>query len=162
MTILSVHAYDSPRTAARRIGLLEPGASRRVIADDIAVITWPAGVDRPDAWQVAPMGLHPCRGRSGVRLCPSVPHPLSYAQPPSIALEDCDRVLAPLGLTTDHVVAIRSLVTVGTSAVFVVHPDAIADAIAALLRCDDRKRIQITLDPRQSRRLLAGFSEDQD
>ncbi len=158
--VMSVHTYDIPQAAQCKIGRLEARRGRRIAVDDAAVISWPETADRPTAWQASPIGAADVLSGAfwGLLFAHLFLIPLSYAEQPCIALGQSDETLAPLGLTAEHLAAVRALVTRGTSAVFALHSDEDLDRLATVLGCDDDKRIEIVLDSHQRHRLLVGFN----
>lgn len=162
MTTLSIHRFDGPQTAERKVRLLEPRPGLRVTADDAAVLAWPETADRPTAWQASPISArNPLTGAFwGLLFAHLFLIPLSYAQPPTITLDHPDDALAPLGLTAEHLATVRSLLVPGSSAVLALHSDESLAEICAALGPPGQQDVTIVLDPVQTRRLLAGFAEN--
>lgn len=160
MTIFSL-APGRGRRAARR---LEGFGALRVPVHDAAVVEWPPGAPRPEAWQVVsrhdPLAL--TGAFWGMLFAHLVLIPLSRIQSPALGPALPDPSLDHLGLTEAALAPVREAVHRGSSALFVLHPDDATDAVLAALAParTGAPAASVRLGEDQQRRLYAAFGAE--
>lgn len=131
MTSLSIWIFDTAEAAEQALRTLERlEFQRHVDVDDASVVSWPAGDLRPRTYQVGSTTGDPALSGAFwgllfglVFLLPLTGHLLDTAQ--------ATFGLAGVGLPDGFLLEVRERVGPGTSALFLLTPDAAVERIAA-------------------------------
>lgn len=166
MTTLTIIA-STDRAGRRTIRRLDNLHTPPLPVHDAAIVDWPEGQDRPDAWQVRPFDTSRALSGSfwGLLFAHLFLLPISYQpalgeQPPSALEPDPTTTsLAHLGLGPDRLGTLRAAARPGTTAAFLLHVDGQDSTLELAFPREEFASMIIRLTADEQRRLYAGFGE---
>jgi uncharacterized membrane protein len=156
MTAFTVWKYDDPDGAARASAVLERAAEDGVVTVvDHAIVSWPAGADRPttkhgrdDTWRWTGWGA-----LWGLLFGAMFALPV-LGVAAGAATGGLLRAREGLGVTEEQLNRIRSEITEGTSALFLVTENANLDRLGERLRGWHSKLLETNLTAGERRMLM--------
>jgi uncharacterized membrane protein len=162
MNTLTVWCFATPETADAALPLIVTQVvDGRADVDDSALVTWPLGRRKPSA---RPLGGLTRPGRLwggfwglllGLIFLTPLAGPTFGAAAGAVA-----GGLSDFGVEDDFVLDVRSAVTPGTSAVFVVSTATSAERLASALAALDIRTLSSRLSPEQEQRLRDTLGEE--
>ena len=154
---VSVWRVDTSGGAEDALRMLERLQTRRLVAiDDAALLVWRSGSPRPSGYQVGTAtGTAALSGAFWGLL-----FGLLFLIPLAGAPED-SAVLAGIGLTDEFLADVRSRITAGTSALFLLTDAAAVDDLREALADSRTDLVVSTLDHEQQAALQRAFDADE-
>jgi uncharacterized membrane protein len=154
---VSVWRFDTSGGAEEALHVLERLQTRRlVVIDDAALLVWRSGAPRPSGYQVGTAtGTTALSGAFWGLL-----FGLLFLIPLAGATED-SAVLAGIGLTDEFLADVRSRITAGTSALFLLTDAAAVDGLHEALDGSRTDLLVSTLDHEQQAALQRAFDADE-
>ena len=161
MTALCVWTFGAPDVAERVVRDLRHAAVTQLPSwDDVAAVSWPKGRRRPLAWQERSLaGPGVLSGAFWGMLLGSL-FLLPLTATANEGGETTTGAMAPLGLGDEFMHSVRTLVTDGTSAAFVLGPDNLAEFLAEVISPYRSQVFTKSFSADQERRLRTAFAED--
>ena len=158
MTTLSTWAFDTPEGAQAALRTVERLQWRRsIVVQDASVVAWPAGSRRPESWQVGDVAGSAALSGAFWGLLFGLLFLLPLSGPEPGGEPDAAARLSRIGLPDPFLQQVRALVVPGTSALFLLLPDAVVDRVAESLAGDGATELSTRLTPDQDASLRRGF-----
>lgn len=159
MTTLTIVTCTAP-AARRAVRRLDGLRTDPLPVHDLAIVDWPDGTDRPDAWQARPFGGGAVLSGSfwGLLFAHLFLLPLTHVPGLQPASAQESSSLGHLGLGPEQLAKIRAVTGPGTSTAFLLHDDD-HDPGSAAFGAVPHTRTTIRLTTEEQRRLYAGFGE---
>ena len=159
MTTFSVWKYDDPEGAERAVALLKDAEAEKLVKiDDHAVVSWPVGAAHPETkhgheenWRGAGWG-----GLLGLLIGTLFFIPVVGGLA-GVAIGALAKSTQDAGITKDQLESIRSEVTEGTSALFLVTEQGDLDRLGERMRGVPSKLIATNLTDAERNVLLETF-----
>jgi uncharacterized membrane protein len=161
VTSLSIWTFDSHGGAADALRAVERLQTRRKVAiEDAAVVAWPEGSHRPHSYQVgtADGGAALTGAFWGMLFGMQFLLPLTGAARGA----ESGASLSRIGLPEEFLLRLRERVTVGTSALFLLTPDAALDPIGKAVADGPTECLVSALAPEHEHALRRAFGADDD
>jgi len=162
MATLTVWKFDTAEGANQAEMTLEMLTKEELInVHDAATVTWPANKKRPKTRQLHNLTGAGALGGSFWGLLFGILFfvPL-LGMAVGAAVGALSGSLADVGIDDDFIISVRSQITPGTSALFVMSSDAVLDKVEAAFKGSHGKLIQTNLSKEQEDKLREAFADD--
>lgn len=163
MTTLTVLKFETPEGATKALHLVQDLSKKQLITlHDAAIVTWPEGKKKPKTEQ-----LHSLAGAGALSgafwgmlfgLLFFVP---IFGLVVGAALGSLTGSMADVGIDDDFIRSVRSKVTEGTSALFLMTSGAVRDKVAEAMKDLKFELIASNLSKEEEDKLRAVFSEEE-
>lgn len=163
MTTLTVLKFESPEGATKALHLVQDLSKKQLITlHDAAIVTWPEGKKKPKTEQ-----LHSLAGAGALSgafwgmlfgLLFFVP---IFGLVVGAALGSLTGSMADVGIDDDFIRSVRSKVTEGTSALFLMTSGAVRDKVAEAMKDLKFELIASNLSKEEEDKLRAVFAEEE-
>lgn len=163
MTTLTVLKFESPEGATKALHLVQDLSKKQLITlHDAAIVTWPEGKKKPKTEQ-----LHSLAGAGALSgafwgmlfgLLFFVP---IFGLVVGAALGSLTGSMADVGIDDNFIRSVRSKVTEGTSALFLMTSGAVRDKVAEAMRDLRFELIASNLSKEEEDKLRAVFAEEE-
>jgi uncharacterized membrane protein len=162
MATLTVWKFHTPEGAEKATGTLAGLQKQDLIkVHDAAIVTWPDGKKKPKTRQLANLAGAGALGGAfwGLLFGLLFFVPL-LGMAVGAAMGALSGSLTDVGINDDFIATVRSKVTPGTSALFVMTSDAVLDKVHAAFEGQDMELIQTNLSGEEESRLREAFSDE--
>ncbi len=163
MTTLTVLKFESPEGATKALHLVQDLSKKQLITlHDAAIVTWPEGKKKPKTEQ-----LHSLAGAGALSgafwgmlfgLLFFVP---IFGLVVGAALGSLTGSMADVGIDDNFIRSVRSKVTEGTSALFLMTSGAVRDKVAEAMKDLKFELIASNLSKEEEDKLRAVFAEEE-
>jgi|SRR5665647_342130 uncharacterized membrane protein len=163
MTTLTVLKFETPEGATKALHLVQDLSKKQLITlHDAAIVTWPEGKKKPKTEQ-----LHSLAGAGALSgafwgmlfgLLFFVP---IFGLVVGAALGSLTGSMADVGIDDDFIRSVRSKVTEGTSALFLMTSGAVRDKVAEAMKDLKFELIASNLSKEEEDKLRAVFAEEE-
>ncbi len=162
MATLTVWKFHTPDGAERAVETLTGLQKQDLVkVHDAAVVTWPEGKKKPKTRQLASLAGAGALGGAfwGLLFGLLFFVPL-LGMAVGAAMGALSGSLTDVGINDDFIKSVRSKVTPGTSALFVMTSDAVLDKVEAAFEGQDMELIQTNLSGEDEAKLRDAFGEE--
>jgi uncharacterized membrane protein len=162
MATLSVWKFDSPDGAREALAkLMDLSKQQLITIQDAAYVTWPVGANKPKTQQAQSTGAAGALGGAfwGMLFGLLFFVPL-LGMAIGAAMGGLMGHFSDVGINDDFIKQVRSKVTEGTSALFLMTENATVDRIAQAFAGTQMELIQTNLSVEQEAQLRAAFGEE--
>jgi uncharacterized membrane protein len=162
MTTFTVWKFDSAEGADQAVKILKHAETEHLVKiDDHAVVSWPAGASRPktkqaheENWRGTGWGALWGLLLGGLFLVPI------FGAAAGAAIGAIAKATQGIGITEEQLTTIRSEITEGTSALFLVTEDGDLDRLGERFHGMHSKLVDSNLTPAERSVLLETFGSD--
>ena len=161
MATLTVWKFSTPEgAAAAEATLVDLRKQDLIVIHDAATLSWPSGAKRPKTRQLSSMtGAGALSGSFWGLLFGLLFFVPLLGMAVGAAAGAIGGSLTDVGIDDDFITSVRSRVTPGTSALFVLSSDAVMDRVTAAFEGQDPELIQSSLSDEEEAKLREVFSE---
>ena len=161
MATLTVWKFSTPEgAAAAEATLVDLRKQDLIVIHDAATVSWPSGAKRPKTRQLSSMtGAGALSGSFWGLLFGLLFFVPLLGMAVGAAAGAIGGSLTDVGIDDDFITSVRSRVTPGTSALFVLSSDAVMDRVTAAFEGQDPELIQSSLSDEEEAKLREVFSE---
>ena len=161
MATLTVWKFSTPEgAAAAEATLVDLRKQDLIVIHDAATVSWPSGAKRPKTRQLSSMtGAGALSGSFWGLLFGLLFFVPLLGIAVGAAAGAIGGSLTDVGIDDDFITSVRSRVTPGTSALFVLSSDAVMDRVTAAFEGQDPELIQSSLSDEEEAKLREVFSE---
>ncbi len=162
MTTLTVLKFESPDGAEKALEVIEDLSKRQLITlHDAAIVTWPEGKKKPKTKQLANMtGAGALSGAFWGMLFGLLFFVPFLGMAFGAAMGALAGSMADIGISDEFIRSVRSKVTEGTSALFLMTSGAVLDKVVEAMRELNFEVIASNLSAEQEEKLREAFAED--
>jgi uncharacterized membrane protein len=162
MTSLTVLKFESADGAEKALEVIEDLNKRQLITlHDAAIVTWPEGKKKPKTKHLANMtGAGALSGAFWGMLFGLIFLVPFLGMAFGAAMGAMAGSMAEVGISKDFVKSVRSKVTEGTSALFLMSSNAVMDKVVEAMKDFKFELIASNLSKEQEEKLREAFSED--
>ncbi len=163
MATLSVWKFDNPEGAQQALDkLMELSKQQFIVIRDAAIVTWPAGKKKPVTRQAfSTAGAGALSGAFWGMLFGLLFFVPILGMAIGAAVGGFAGHFADVGINDDFIKQVRSKITEGTSALFLMSDNAVVDRVAEAFAGANMELIQTNLSGEQEAQLRAAFGEEQ-
>ncbi len=163
MGTLTVWKFNTPDGAEQAIGTLESLQKQALIkVNDAATVSWPADKKKPKTRQLASTtGAGALGGAFWGLLFGLLFFIPLIGMAVGAAAGALGGSLADVGINDDFIASVRSKITPGTSALFVMTSDAVVDKVKEAFAGTEMELIQTNLSNEEEAKLREAFQEDE-
>ena len=163
MTSLTVWKFSTPDGAQQALAILESLSKQHLIeVHDAAVVSWPAGKKKPKTRQLHSMaGAGALGGAFWGMLFGLLFFVPIFGMAVGAAMGALTGHFADYGIDDDFIKEVRSKVTEGTSALFLMSSGAVMDKIQEAFKGMEMELIQSNLSTEQEEKLREHFGEEE-
>jgi uncharacterized membrane protein len=163
MTTLTVLKFETVNGAEKALHVLEDLSKKQLITlHDAAIVSWPEGKKKPKTKQLTSMsGVGALSGAFWGMLFGLIFFIPIFGMVVGAALGALTGSMADVGISDDFIRSVRSKVTEGTSALFLMTSDAVQDKVAESIRGMKFELIASNLSKEQEDKLHAAFAEEE-
>jgi uncharacterized membrane protein len=166
MTIatLTVLKFDTPGGAEHALQVLEDLSKKQLInLQDAAIVSWPMGKKKPKTKQLTSVtGVGALSGAFWGMLFGLLFFVPIFGMVVGAALGALSGSMADVGISDDFIKSVRSKVTEGTSALFLMTSDAVQDKVKEAFTGMKFEFIASNLSKEQEDKLRAAFAEEEE
>jgi len=161
LATLTVWKFSTPEgAAAAEATLVDLRKQDLIVIHDAATVSWPSGAKRPKTRQLSSMtGAGALSGSFWGLLFGLLFFVPLLGIAVGAAAGAIGGSLTDVGIDDDFITSVRSRVTPGTSALFVLSSDAVIDRVTAAFEGQDPELIQSSLSDEEEAKLREVFSE---
>ncbi|HZM42512.1 MAG TPA: DUF1269 domain-containing protein [Acidimicrobiales bacterium] len=161
MATLTVWKFSTPEgAAAAEATLVDLRKQDLIVIHDAATVSWPSGAKRPKTRQLSSMtGAGALSGSFWGLLFGLLFFVPLLGMAVGAAAGAIGGSLTDVGIDDDFITSVRSRVTPGTSALFVLSSDAVIDRVTAAFEGQDPELIQSSLSDEEEAKLREVFSD---
>ena len=161
MATLTVWKFSTPEgAAAAEATLVDLRKQDLIVIHDAATVSWPSGAKRPKTRQLSSMtGAGALSGSFWGLLFGLLFFVPLLGIAVGAAAGAIGGSLTDVGIDDDFITSVRSRVTPGTSALFVLSSDAVMDRVTAAFEGQDPELIQSSLSDEEEAKLREVFSD---
>ena len=161
MATLTVWKFSTPEgAAAAEATLVDLRKQDLIVIHDAATLSWPSGAKRPKTRQLSSMtGAGALSGSFWGLLFGLLFFVPLLGMAVGAAAGAIGGSLTDVGIDDDFITSVRSRVTPGTSALFVLSSDAVMDRVTAAFEGQDPELIQSSLSDEEEAKLREVFSD---
>ena len=161
MATLTVWKFSTPEgAAAAEATLVDLRKQDLIVIHDAATVSWPSGAKRPKTRQLSSMtGAGALSGSFWGLLFGLLFFVPLLGIAVGAAAGAIGGSLTDVGIDDDFITSVRSRVTPGTSALFVLSSDAVIDRVTAAFEGQDPELIQSSLSDEEEAKLREVFSD---
>jgi len=160
LATLTVWKFSTPEGAAAEATLVDLRKQDLIVIHDAATVSWPSGAKRPKTRQLSSMtGAGALSGSFWGLLFGLLFFVPLLGMAVGAAAGAIGGSLTDVGIDDDFITSVRSRVTPGTSALFVLSSDAVMDRVTAAFEGQDPELIQSSLSDEEEAKLREVFSE---
>lgn len=162
MASLTVLKFSTPEGADQMLGKIQSLQKMELIkVQDAAIVTWPAGKDKPKTRQLVSMaGIGALQGAFWGMLFGLIFFVPFFGLAVGAAFGALGGKMADYGISDDFIKQTREKVTEGTSALFLLTSDAVLDKVTAELKGYEFELIASNMTKEQEEQLKAAFAEE--
>lgn len=162
MTSLTVLKFESADGAEKALGVIEDLSKRQLITlHDAAIVTWPEGKKKPKTKHLANMtGAGALSGAFWGMLFGLIFLVPFLGMAFGAAMGAMAGSLADVGISSDFIKSVRSKVTEGTSALFLMSSNAVMDKVVEAMKDFKFELIASNLSKEQEEKLREAFAEE--
>ncbi|MDN5309444.1 MAG: hypothetical protein PWP14_838 [Methanolobus sp.] len=162
MTSLTVLKFESAAGAEKALEVIEDLSKRQLITlHDAAIVTWPEGKKKPKTKHLANMtGAGALSGAFWGMLFGLIFLVPFLGMAFGAAMGAMAGSLADVGISSDFIKSVRSKVTEGTSALFLMSSNAVMDKVVEAMKDFKFELIASNLSKEQEEKLREAFAEE--
>lgn len=162
MATLTVLKFETADGAEKALHVVEDLSKKQLInLHDAAIVTWPEGKKKPNTKQLSNMaGVGALSGAFWGLLFGLIFFIPIFGLVAGAALGALTGSMADVGISDDFIRSVRSKVTEGTSALFLMTSDAVKDKVAEAARGMKFELIASNLSKEEEDKLRAAFAEE--
>lgn len=162
MTTLTVLKFETADGAEKALHVVEDLSKKQLInLHDAAIVTWPEGKKKPETRQLSNMtGAGALSGAFWGLLFGLIFFIPIFGLVAGAALGALTGSMADVGISDDFIRSVRSKVTEGTSALFLMTSDAVRDRVAEAARGMKFELIASNLSKEEEEKLREAFAEE--
>jgi uncharacterized membrane protein len=162
MATLTVLKFDTADGAERALDTIKSLTKQQLISlHDAAIVTWPVGKKKPKTQQLTSMaGVGALQGAFWGMLFGLLFFVPFFGMAIGAAMGGLAGAFADYGIDDNFIKSVRSQVTEGTSALFLMTSDAVRDKVAEAFKGTKFELIASNLTKEQEENLRAAFAED--
>jgi uncharacterized membrane protein len=162
MTTLTVLKFESPDGAEKALEVIEDLNKQQLITlHDAAIVTWPQGKKKPKTRQLSSLtGAGALGGAFWGMLFGLLFFVPFLGMAIGAAMGALAGSMADVGISDEFIRSVRSKVTEGTSALFLMTSGAVMDKVVEAMKDFKFELIASNLSKEQEEKLLEAFSED--
>jgi uncharacterized membrane protein len=163
MATLTVLKFNDPAGAEQALDTIKSLEKRQLIKlQDAAYVTWPKGKKKPKTKQLVSMaGLGALQGTFWGMLFGLLFFVPLFGAAVGAAMGALTGHFADYGIDDDFIKSVRTQVTEGTSALFLLTSDAVQDKVAAEMKGMEFEIIASNLSAEEEAKLREVFSEEE-
>ncbi|AKB50918.1 putative membrane protein [Methanosarcina barkeri str. Wiesmoor] len=163
MATLTVLKFDAADGAQKALHVVEDLSKRQLInLHDAAIVTWPEGKKKPKTEQLRNLtGAGALSGAFWGMLFGLIFFIPIFGLVVGATLGALTGSMADIGISDDFIRSVRSKVTEGTSALFLMTSDAVQDKVAEAARGMNFELIASNLSKEEEDKLRAAFAEEE-
>ena len=163
MTTLTVLKFETADGAEKALQVVEDLSKRQLITlHDAAIVTWPEGKKKPKTKQLTSMtGVGALSGAFWGMLFGLIFFIPIFGLVVGAALGAMSGSMADVGISDDFIKSVRSKVTEGTSALFLMTSNAVQDKVAEAAKGMKFELIASNLSKEEEDKLRAAFAEEE-
>jgi uncharacterized membrane protein len=163
MATLTVLKFETVNGAEKALHVIEELSKKQLITlHDAAIVSWPEGKKKPKTKQLTSMsGVGALSGAFWGMLFGLIFFIPIFGMVVGAALGALTGSMADVGISDDFIRSVRSKVTEGTSALFLMTSDAVQDKVAEAIRGMKFELIASNLSKDQEDKLHAAFAEEE-
>lgn len=160
---LTVLKFETASGAERALHVVEDLNKKQLITlQDAAIVTWPEGKKKPKTKQLSSMaGVGALSGAFWGMLFGLIFFVPIFGMVVGAALGALTGSMADVGISDDFIRSVRSKVTEGTSALFLMTSDAVLDKVEEAFRGMEFELIASNLSKEEEDKLRAAFAEEE-
>jgi uncharacterized membrane protein len=162
MATLSVWKFDTAEGAQQILDKLQGLQKQQlIVVQDAAIVTWPKGKDKPKTQQLHNMaGIGAMQGAFWGMLFGLIFFVPFFGLAIGVAMGALSGKFADYGIDDNFIKEVRSKVTEGTSALFLLTSDTVQDKVLEALKGTKMELIQSNLTAEQEAQLNAAFGNE--
>jgi uncharacterized membrane protein len=162
MATLTALKFDTADGAEKVLDVIKGLTKQQLITlHDAAIVTWPAGKKKPKTQQLTSMaGLGAMQGAFWGMLFGLIFFVPFFGMAVGAAMGGMMGAFADYGIDDNFIKSVRSKVTEGTSALFLMTSDAVQDKVSDALKGTKFELIASNLTKEQEEKLKAAFAEE--
>ena len=162
MTTLTVLKFETADGAEKALHVVEDLSKRQLITlHDAAIVSWPEGKKKPKTKQLTSMtGVGALSGAFWGMLFGLIFFIPIFGLVVGAAMGAMSGSMADVGISDDFIKSVRSKVTEGTSALFLMTSDAVQDKVAEAAKGMKFELIASNLSKEEEDKLRAAFAEE--
>ncbi|WP_239451288.1 DUF1269 domain-containing protein [Methanosarcina horonobensis] len=159
---LTVLKFNTPRGAEDALAVVEDLSKRQLITlQDAAIVSWPEGKKKPETSQLTSMaGAGALSGAFWGMLLGLIFLVPIFGIVVGTAIGALSGSFADVGISDDFIKSVRSKVTEGTSALFLMTSDAVQDKVKEAFKGMDFELIASNLSKEEEDKLREAFAEE--
>jgi uncharacterized membrane protein len=159
---LSVLKFNSPTGADAMLATLQSAQQQELIRiDDAAIVRWPEGAKKPKTQQLSNLtGAGALGGAFWGMLFGLLFFVPFFGMAVGAAFGALGGHFADVGISDDFIKDVKSQVTPGTSALFLMTSGAVVDRIAEMVKGQQFELLSTNLSPEQEAKLRESFAEE--
>jgi len=163
MATLTVLKFETADGAEKALNVIEDLSKRQLITlHDAAIVSWPAGKKKPKTKQITSMtGVGALSGAFWGMLFGLIFFIPIFGLVVGATLGALSGSMADVGISDDFIRSVRSKVTEGTSALFLMTSAAVQDKVAEAARGMKFELIASNLSKEEEDKLRAAFAEEE-
>jgi uncharacterized membrane protein len=162
MATLTALKFDTPDGAERALDIVKGLTKQQLITlQDAAIVTWPVGKKKPKTQQLTSMaGVGALQGAFWGMLFGLIFFVPFFGLAVGAAMGGLAGAFADYGIDDNFIKSVRSQVTEGTSALFLMTSDAVQDKVKEAFKGQKFELIASNLTKAQEENLRAAFAEE--
>jgi uncharacterized membrane protein len=162
MATLTALKFDTPDGAERALDTIKALTKQQLITlHDAAIVTWPQGKKKPKTQQLTSMaGMGALQGAFWGMLFGLIFFVPFFGMAVGAAMGGLAGAFADYGIDDNFIKSVRSQVTEGTSALFLMTSDAVQDKVRDAFKGQKFELIASNLSREQEEQLRAAFAEE--
>lgn len=161
MSALTVFKFSTPNGAQQAIGVLESAHEQGLLfIDDYSIVSWPEGAKKPNTFQATtPIGKRALEGTFWGLLFGLIFFVPLLGVAVGATIGAMSGVFADVGIDKKFIESVKSKVTPGTSALFLLSDDAVIDPLVVAFReLPSHELIATNLSTEQEAKLRETFA----
>jgi uncharacterized membrane protein len=162
MTTLTALKFDTADGAEKALDVIKGLTKQQLITlHDAAIVTWPAGKKKPKTQQLTSMaGVGAMEGAFWGMLFGLIFFVPFFGMAIGAAMGGLSGAFADYGIDDNFIKSIRSQVTEGTSALFLMTSDAVQDKVATAFKGTKFELIASNMTKEQEANMRTAFGEE--
>ncbi len=162
MTTLTVLKFDTAKGAENELEIIENLSKKQLIElQDAAIVTWPVGKKKPNTKHLTDLtGVGALSGAFWGMLFGLIFFIPLLGLVAGAAIGAISGSMTHIGIDEDFIKSIRSKVTEGTSALFLMTSDAVEDKVVEAMKQTKFELIASNLSKEEEDKLRATFAEE--
>lgn len=162
MTTLTVLKFDTAKGAENELEIIENLSKKQLIElQDAAIVTWPVGKKKPNTKHLTDLtGVGALSGAFWGMLFGLIFFIPLLGLVAGAAIGALSGSMTHIGIDEDFIKSIRSKVTEGTSALFLMTSDAVEDKVVEAMKQTKFELIASNLSKEEEDKLRATFAEE--